>query len=293
MESLSDRWTSWWSRSSSASTGSFALPLWFFEHDVRNELKQEGVRVPVRRLCEDVLCKDLEPLSERMCDVGHRSQKLVTLLHVLNLIWQPILDYVEELAEHDFALARPSDKSLELLHLEMAEVLPDPQAHLVMDEWIGFVQDSIHRLVDVTVPLEVLSRVLSPIVPLTLAPTRANAMSILRSPSWSSKLVGRTLGLQLSRGIMSDIGEVPVPMPGQDAVLQGLKSEVLSHLWQEHGPRDDDDAECHQVRNNAARCREPFGDAEGKDSAVPLDPLEPNPNQQGWTDPSGCKRPDC
>ena len=301
MESLSDRCTAWWSRSSSASsTGSFALPLWFFEHDVRNELKQEGVGVPVRRLCEDVLCKDLEPLSESMCDVGHRKQKLVTLLHVLNLIWQPILDYVSELAEHDLPWPDPLTKNLELLHLEMAEVLPDPQAHLVMDEWIGFVQDSIHRLVDVTVPLEVLSRVLSPIVPLTLAPTRANAMSILRSPSWSSKLVGRTLGLQLSRGIMSELGEVPLPMPGKDAVLEGLKSEVLSHLWQEHGPRDDDDAECHQVRKKARRdavrlsgMLKAIGDAEGNDSAVPLDPFEPKPTHEGWTGPSRCKRPDC
>ena len=143
-------------------------------------------------------------------------------------------------------------------------------------------------------PIEALSRVLSPIVHLNLAPTRANAMSILRSPAWSSKLVGRTLGLQLSRGIMSEIGEVPVPMPGKDDVMEGLKSEVLDHLWQEHGPRDDDDAECHRVRTqSAARCREPFGDAEGKDSAVPLDPFEPNPTHAGWTDPSGCKGPDC
>ena len=42
-------------------------------------------------------------------------------------------------------------------------------------------------------------------------------------------------------------------MLGQDAVMQGLKSEVLSHLWQEHGPRDDDDAECQQVRKKARR----------------------------------------
>ena len=253
MESLSARWTDWWSRSSTASTGSYSLTLWFFEHVVYYELQQEGICVPARRHCEYLLCKDLEPLVQRMCPVGHRNQKLVTLLHVLNFIWQPILDYVEELAEHDLPWPDPLTKNLELLHLEMAGVLPEPQAHLVMDEWIGFVQESIHRLVDVTVPLEVLSRVLSPIVPLTLAPTRANAMRILRSPSWSSKLVGRTLGLQLSRGIMSEIGEVPVPRPGKDDVLEGLKSEVLDHLWQEHGPRDDDDAECQQVRKKARR----------------------------------------
>ena len=116
----------------------------------------------------------------------------------------------------------------------------------------------MHRLLDVTVPLEVLSRVLSPIVPLTLAPARANARLILRSPAWSSKLVGRTLGLQLSRGIMSEIGEAPVPMPGKHDVLEGLKSEVLSHLWQEQGPREDDDAECHQVRKKRGEMQRAF-----------------------------------
>ena len=43
-------------------------------------------------------------------------------------------------------------QNLELLHLEMACVLPETQAHLVMDEWISFAQETLHRLLDVTVP---------------------------------------------------------------------------------------------------------------------------------------------
>ena len=57
---------------------------------------------------------------------------------------------------------------------------------------------------------------------------------------------------------MSEVGEAPAPMLGQDAVMQGLKSEVLSHLWQEHGPRDDDDAECHQVRKKRGEMQRAF-----------------------------------
>ena len=57
---------------------------------------------------------------------------------------------------------------------------------------------------------------------------------------------------------MSEIGEVPVARLGKDAVLQGLKSEVLSHLWQEQGPRDDDDAECHQVRKKRGEMQRAF-----------------------------------
>ena len=83
-------------------------------------------------------------------------------------------------------------------------------------------------------------------------------MIILRSPSWSSKLVGRTLARQLSRGIMAEVGEVPVPMLDQGAVMQGLKSEVLSHLWQVHEPRDDDDTECLRPREKRGEMQRAF-----------------------------------
>ena len=83
------------------------------------------------------------------------------------------MDYVEDLAKHGLPWPDPLAKNLELHHLEMEGVLPEPQAHLVMDEWIVYVQQTLHRLLDVTVPLEVLSKVLSEIVPLNIAPTRA------------------------------------------------------------------------------------------------------------------------
>ena len=159
------------------------LSLWLVERVVRDELLQEGVRAPARRVCEDILCKDLEPLTQHMCPLANTNSTQATVLHVLNLVWQPSLDYVEELAKHDLPWPDPLAKNLELLHLEMAGVLPEPQAHLVMDEWIGFVQATVLRLLDVTVPLEVLSKVLSPLVPLNLGPTRANDMIIVISPA--------------------------------------------------------------------------------------------------------------
>ena len=57
---------------------------------------------------------------------------------------------------------------------------------------------------------------------------------------------------------MSEVGEVPVPMLGQGAVMQGLKSEVLSHLWQVQEPRDDDDAECHRARKKRGEMQSAF-----------------------------------
>ena len=79
-----------------------------------------------------------------------------------------------------------------------------------MDDWLQFVQGTLKRLADVSVPLDLLREVLSPIVPLYLETTRANALSILRSSGCSSKLVGRTLATEVSRLILSEIAEVPV-----------------------------------------------------------------------------------
>ena len=107
------------------------------------------------RACASVL-RGHPVQGPRAPDRKHAScwpqQQLVTLLHVLNLVWQPILDYVEELAKHDLPWPDPLTKNLELLHLEMAGVLPEPPAHLVMDERIGFAQEALHRRLDVTVP---------------------------------------------------------------------------------------------------------------------------------------------
>ena len=111
-----------------------------------------------------------------------------------------------------------------------------------IDDWVQFLQDTLKRLVDVTVPLEFLRHVLSPIVPMFLYTTRANALSILRSTDCSSKFLGRTLATQVSRQVLSEVAEVPVPLLGGPAVLAGTQQDLLNSLSQLHGPRDEEES---------------------------------------------------
>ena len=108
-----------------------------------------------------------------------------------------------------------------------------------IDDWLEYVHNTLDKLCGVRVPRESLAQVLSAIVPVSLDPTRANAMSILRVRGCSSRLVGRTLVAQMSRLILSEIAEVPVPLLSPDAVVLGLKRELVSTLSSQHGPQDE------------------------------------------------------
>ena len=96
--SLTDRWTSWWqgheasSTSSSSSPNLHILPLRFVERVVLADLKKDGYDVPASRKVQEVLEQDLEPLGEHQ-SFG-KPQKLCTLVNVLNMLWQPILEYI-------------------------------------------------------------------------------------------------------------------------------------------------------------------------------------------------------
>ena len=64
-------------------------------------------------------------------------------------------------------------KHAQVLFLEVQGLVSEPDTTLIMDGWLVYVQDTIKRLVDVTVPQDVLFNALGPVVPLALAPTRA------------------------------------------------------------------------------------------------------------------------
>ena len=91
-------------------------------------------------------------------------------------------------------------------------------------------------------------------MPLSLEPTRANARSILRAPKCSAKLVGPTLGTQLSRLILSEIAEVPVTLLSPDAELLGLKQDLVSSLAQRHCRRSCEPTEDITPVTKARRC---------------------------------------
>ena len=73
------------------------------------------------------------------------------------MMWQPLLRYIEALV-----VGRPSQwtsalsKHAQVLILEMQGLVPEPDTPLIMDDWPVYVHDTLNRLVDVTVPQDVL-----------------------------------------------------------------------------------------------------------------------------------------
>ena len=86
-----------------------------------------------------------------------------------------------------------------------------------MDPWVEFVQSTLARLLKVHVPTRLITQVVAPIVPVTLEPTPANAMHLLRS-SLCAKLVGHALAAQANKMILAEISEVPVKLKGPHSI---------------------------------------------------------------------------
>ena len=254
-ESLAALWSSWvaqWadSRSWSSTEGSqsdlqcvSALPLWWVRKTYTAQLGSLGCVGASHRTFLETLERDLEPIVESTCPVLNRACKRVTQVHVLNLFWQPLLQYIEALANGvPASWSSGLAENQRLIELEMQGIVAELEVAMTMDDWLGFLGQSILRLVDVEVPRQALRAVVSPIVPQSLDPTRANAYSILRSRACTSKIVGPTLGLQISRLVLAEVAEVPVALVPPGALILGLKRDIVNtlstHLTADTGPTE-------------------------------------------------------
>ena len=156
---------------------------WYIEREVLRSLANEGFDVPGRRAVKETLEHGLKPIVRQAGPVQGAVQQArteVSFVHFVNMLWRPLLEYIEALVA-----GRPAPwtsklaKHAGVLVLEMRGLVSEPDTSLIMDDWLLYVQGTIKRLVDVTVPQDVLLNVLGAIVPFTLAPARANGLSIL------------------------------------------------------------------------------------------------------------------
>ena len=178
-------------------------------------------------------------------------------MHVLNLVWLPVIEHINALSEgRPAAWTSTLAKHQDLLLAEMEGVVLEAAETMPVDEWHEHIRDLIQRLVNVTVDIELIKTILSDLVPLSLEPARANARSILRAPKCSAKLVGPTLGTQLSRLLLSEIAEVPVTLLSPDALLLGLKQDLVSSLSQRHCRRSCEPTEDITPVKKARRCEQ-------------------------------------
>ena len=136
-------------------------------------------------------------------------------------MWHPLIEHIEALGKdpnHEWK------ENLNLhqkgLLLEMERIITSADEALDMDSWINYIHDTLLRTLQIEVPTRLIMQVVSPIVPLSLQPTRANALHALRS-SLCAKVVGPALAAQASRKILAEISEVLVNFfSGQDMSLE-------------------------------------------------------------------------
>ena len=150
-ESLSDLWSSWVEQYAASQEASLtrqrrkghhmsfqclsALPLKFVEHACVAQLGTLGCVGPSRATCQETLERDVEPLGVSACPITQREGKRVTLMHVLNLVWQPLLQYIDALANGAPASwSSGLAENQRLIVLEMQGIIEQPEVAMSMDD---------------------------------------------------------------------------------------------------------------------------------------------------------------
>ena len=211
-------------------------PLTYMERTMHCNLKKEGLDVPFQKNIKMDMMAGLDEPPLVSPPHGGPGITMCTFVHFLNLIWQPVLRYMENLFQGLTTTKSPEVHMNETsLNLEMNGVVPGPDEPLSMEEWSAFMRDYMLEHLGVEVPVDHIMNVVGTVVPLSLAPTRANAMHLLRS-SVCSKFVGSSLSLQLSRKILAEVAELPVPLVPEKELHQQLKQEMVDRLARLHAP---------------------------------------------------------
>ena len=212
----------------------------FMETTIWRDLQKEGFAVPSRRNLLHTLTAGLEPLPFVL--FGNHNCQVCSFEHVLNVLWQPIMEYIEALSRE----AAPEwTKSLGLnqaaILSEMHGLVSSADEVLDMDQWVEFIQKTLLRLLKVHVPTRLINQVVLPIVPLSMQSTPANALHLLRS-ALCVKLVGPALAAQANRMILAEISEVPVKLIPEQEINLEIRKDLVASLEKQHcGPEVDDD----------------------------------------------------
>ena len=194
--------------------------------------------MPTRRALRSTLEAGLEALPVEINykrHVRHESVTMCTFWHFLNLLWQPICTFIEDLLK---GMAPTWSSEVDMNHkallVEMKGHVSAPDDALSQDEWHMFIHKTLNDLVSIDVTLELIKAVLAPIAPLDLACTRANAYHVLMSNVCCSRLVGPSLAALVRRKVLALVSDLSVPLPNDDEMNNGLKSDVVALLTEAH-----------------------------------------------------------
>ena len=209
-----------------------SMSLKALESNVVPALTGEGFAMSSRRTLQSNLEAGIEPL-----DVVNGTS-LSTFVHFLNLVWQPILGYISDVAD---GKAPQWSEALQANHkalcIEMQGIVCSAEEVMCMDDWVEWIGKTLFRLVGVEVPRPLIAQTVSPVAPFNLDMTPANAMHVLRS-TLATKMVGPVLAMQVGRLILAEVGEVPVVLLTEAALNLGVKHNLVATLAQLHCKQD-------------------------------------------------------
>ena len=238
-ESLTDLWGAWMQAAGHGSTFQRMLSKEFFERQALPALAKAGFKTTSRKSLSTALAAGLDPLPSGT--FWHREGLCVSFAHVLNLIWAPVIEYIE-LCAHDPAPEWTAQLALHEAAVlsEMAGAVMGAQQPMEMDALCEDMRENLLRLLHVDVPKEATLAVISQVVPLHAEPTPATVLHILRS-GLCQKLVGKAMAAQANRLVLAEIADVPVGLISPvDANLQ-VRQELVAILHRQLcGPSDDE-----------------------------------------------------
>ena len=240
MTSLTDRWSAWVAKHQGEDPDEpDVLHLNPFLQTLYEDLKKQGFKIPQKNLVEEHLTSGIEGLPAAPHPKSRGNNLVITWLHFLNMMWQPVMLYIESLFKDPACTMDPQVKMNETaLSLEMQGIVNSPEDHMPLDDWVELIQKYLLKYLDVLVPVAHIMQVVSCVAPLCLEPTPANAMHLLRS-SVCRKLVGSSMAAEVNKKVLSEIAELPVPVSSERDMLLQLKKEVIDKLTQEHGDPED------------------------------------------------------
>ena len=191
-------------------------------------LRKHGFHSPTQRHILEAAAAGLQELDEATQDLK------LNLVHVLNLLWQPLIEYIDTLASgHEAEWTETLDRHVEALTAEMQGIVPSPGEALDFDLWVQLICQTLRDHLAVDVPHELVAHATSSVVPNPLPTTPAMAMILIRS-SLCSRMVGASMAVQASRMTLSAIAEQPVALLA-DHQLKGCQ-ELVALLAREVCP---------------------------------------------------------
>ena len=140
-KSLSDLWGGWLSNGKAVPAGPYAT-FTFVKETILPDLTEIGFAVPSQRSLGHVLVFGLESLPTKYLQT--REVHCCFFYHIVNLIWVPVIQYMEKLIANTGAPECEWTSQLECNHKAllayMAGVIVDANESMGIDCWVLFIK---------------------------------------------------------------------------------------------------------------------------------------------------------